>query len=147
GRPHLRERTPPIMAEIFRPVYYVDPATGKRVKKSFPSARKRKSKNYWIRYYLPGGHRRKVKGYPDRKATESYATELERRAQRVDGGFADALDEQARKPLAQHAGDFRRYLAAKGNTPAYVQLTMFRLTAMLDECRFVRIADIQASPI
>ena len=25
------------MAEVFRPVYYVDPATGKRVRRSFPA--------------------------------------------------------------------------------------------------------------
>jgi len=128
------------MAEIFRPVYTaVDPATGRKVR--------RKSPTWWIRYYLPDGRRLKVKGYTDRKATESKAAELEKRAQRVDGGFADALDEHAARPLAQHAEDFRRYLVAKRNTPDYVALTFARLLAILDGCRFVRPADLQPSAV
>jgi hypothetical protein len=53
------------MAEVFRPAYYVNPATGKRVAKGFPGAVKRKSPTHWIRYYMPDGKRHKVKGYRD----------------------------------------------------------------------------------
>jgi hypothetical protein len=37
-----------------------DPKTGCRVR--------RKNRRWWIRYYLPSGERRKVKGYRDKKA-------------------------------------------------------------------------------
>jgi site-specific recombinase XerC len=136
-----------IMAEVFRPVYYVNPTTGKCVPKSFPGAVKRKSKTWWIRYYLPNGQRLKAKGFRDKKATENRAAELERRGIRQDAGIVEPADEHARRPLCEHAEDFRRYLAAKGNTALYVQLVLFRLTAVLDECRFVRIADFQASAV
>ena len=65
------------MAEVFRPTYTVtDPRTGQRAK--------RKSKTWHIRYYLPSGERKRVKGYTDKKATEAKAAELERRGIRVD---------------------------------------------------------------
>jgi integrase len=135
------------MAEIFRPAYHVDPATAKRCPASTPGAVRKKSPTWWIRYYTPDGKRHKVKGYTDKKATENKAAELERRGIRIDAGIVDASDVHAKTPLAQHAEDFRRYLAAKGNTGEYVAKMMFRLTAVLDGCRFVKIADVQSSAV
>jgi integrase len=131
----------------FRPCYYVDSKTGKRVKKGSAGAVFRRSKTYWVRYYLPDGTRPKVKGYRDRKATEALAAELERRGIRVAAGLVDPAEEHARTPLAEHAEDFRRYLAAKGNTPEYVAKILFRLTAVLDDCQFIKIADVQTSAV
>ncbi len=128
------------MAEIFRPVYTAtDPSTGKKIR--------RKSRTWWIRYYDPSGQRHKVKGYKDKKATEAKAVELERRGIRLAAGMADPTEEHAKKPLAEHAEDFRRYLTAKGNTASYVQLVFFRLTAVLDGCHFIRIANVQSSTV
>src|SRR5205085_2345235 len=128
------------MAEIFRPTYTAtDPKTGGKVK--------RKSPRWWIRYYLPSGERRKVKGYPDRKATEALAGELERRGQRLAAGLVDPTEEQARRLLSEHAEDFRRHLAAKGNTPAYIDKALVRLTVILNHCGFVKIADVQPSAV
>ena len=60
------------MAEVFRPTYTVtDPTTGKKSK--------RKSKTWHVRYYTPDGVRHRVKGYRDKKATETFAAQLERR--------------------------------------------------------------------
>ena len=56
-------------------------------------------------------------------------------------------DEYAKKPLTEHAEDFRRYLSSKGNTPEYVVLTCTRLTAVLDACRFVKMVDLQSSAV
>jgi hypothetical protein len=60
---------------------------------------------------------------------------------------ADPTEEHAKKPLAEHAKDFRRYLTAKGNTAFCVEEVSFPLTAGLDGCHFVRIADVQSSAI
>ena len=71
------------MAEVFRPAYDASrPATGKQVRKRIPNVT-------WIRYYTPDGKRHKVKGYRDKKATESQAAELERRGIRLDAGLVD----------------------------------------------------------
>ncbi len=128
------------MAEVFRPTYTcIDPETGKR--------RRKKSRTWHIRYYTPDGVRHRVKGYKDKKATETRAAELERRGLREAAGLTDPLDEHAKKPLAEHAADFRRYLASKGNTPDHVATTLSRLFACLDGCRFVRITDLQPSAV
>jgi integrase len=135
------------MAEIFRPVYYVDPATGKRVKASSPGAVRKKSKTWWIRYYTPDGVRHKVAGYPDKKATETKAAELERRGIRLDAGLVEPCDVHAKTPLAEHLADYVRTLTAKGNTGKHVSLTETCVQACLDGCRFVRIADVQPSAV
>ena len=128
------------MAEIFRLTYTVtDPKTGERVT--------RKSRTYHVRYYSPDGKRHRVKGYRDKKATEALGAELERKAIRQDAGMADPTEEHAKRPLAEHAEDFRRGLAAKENTEEYVVKLLFRLMAVLDGCRFVRLADLQASAV
>lgn len=133
------------MAEVFRPAYYVDRTTGKRVPSKTPGAIRKKSPTWWIRYYTPDGQRHKVKGYRDKKATETKAAALERRGIRLDAGIVDPTEQHARTPLPQHANDYRRYLHAKGNTRAYVDKTLSRLQAVLDGCRFVRIGDVQPS--
>src|SRR3954453_20097033 len=119
-RPAAFERGRRTMAEVFRPSYTTaDPQTGERGK--------RISRTWWVRYYTPDGVRHKVKGYRDKKATETYAAELERRGIRLDAGLIDPTEKHAKKPLTEHADDFRRYLAAKGNTREYVALASFRL--------------------
>ena len=129
------------MAEIFRPTYTMtDPATGKKVT--------RRSKTWHIRYYSPDGNRHRVKGYRDKKATETKAAELERRGIRLESGLVDPMDEHAKKPLADHAEDYRRFLTAKGNTAAHhVSKTLTRLMACVDVCRFVKIIDVQQSAV
>jgi len=135
------------MAEVYRPVFYVDPTTGKRVKASLPGAVRKKSPTWWIRYYMPDGRRPKVKGYRDRKATEAYAAELERKAIRADAGLIDPTDEHADTPLGQHLSAYVAYLTAKGNTPKHFSVTQTRVQACLDGCKFVRISDVQTSAV
>jgi site-specific recombinase XerD len=124
------------MAQVYRPMY-TDRRTGER----------KRSKTWHIRYYTPDGARHHRKGYRDKRATETLAGELERRGIHEAAGVIDPTHEHAKKPLTEHAEDFRRYLAAKGNTSDYVTLTSFRLKAVLDGCRFVRMADVQSSAV
>jgi integrase len=128
------------MAEISRPTYTVnDPKTGKPTRKQ--------SRTWHIRYYTPDGERHRVKGYRDRRATETKAAELERRGIREAAGVVEPSDVHAAKPLAEHLADYVRYLAAKGNTGKHVALTETRVKACLDGCRFVKIADVQPSGV
>jgi len=135
------------MAQVFRPVYHVDPATGKRCPASTPGAVRKKSPTWWIRYYTPDGRRHKVKGYADKKATEAKAAELERRGIRIDAGLVDPMDIHAKRPLAEHLAEYAAYLTAKGGTAEHVELTQARVRACLDACRFVRMADLQPSAV
>lgn len=135
------------MAELFRPTYYVDPATGKRCNASTAGAVRKKSPTWWIRYYLPSGKRLKVKGYTDKKATEAKAAELERRGIREDAGIVEPSDVHAKTPLAEHLADYVRYLTAKGGTAEHIELTESRIRACLDVCRFVLMSDLQPSAV
>src|SRR5262245_20393563 len=105
------------------------------------------SQTWRIRYYSPDGERHEVKGYKDKKATETKAAELERRAIRIDAGLVDPLDVHSKRPLAEHLADYRAYLADKGNTPAHVELTFSRVQACLDYCRFDRVGEVQPSAV
>ena len=135
------------MAEVFKPAYHVDPASGKRVNSSFPGAVRKKSPTWWIRYYTSDGKRHKVKGYKDKRATDGLAAELERKADRQAAGIVDPTEEHAKRPLAEHAEDYRRYLVAKGSSSAHVRHTMPALLACLDGCRHVRMSDLQPSAV
>ena len=126
------------MAEVFRPMYHVDPITGKRVNASCPGAVRKKSKTWHIHYYTPDGKRHKVKGYSDKKSSENKAAELERRGIRVDAGIFDATEAHAKTLLAEHVADYVRYKTAKEITAKQ---------AALDGCRLVRVADIQPSVV
>src|SRR5262249_13581230 len=97
-----RSQRGPIMADIKRPWYYVDPKTGKRCTKNTPGAVRQRSKTYRIRYYV-NGQRLTHKGFTDKRATEALAAELERRAQREAAGILDPSAEHAKRPLAEHA--------------------------------------------
>jgi integrase len=135
------------VAEVFRPHYHVDPATGKRVSSRFLGAVRKKSKTWHIRYYTPDGVRHKVAGYRDKKATENKAAELERRGIRLDAGIVDPSDVHAKTPLGEHLADYLKYLTDKGNTGKYVALTETRVRACLDACRFIKIGDMQPAVV
>src|SRR5262245_56611185 len=100
------------MAQVFLPSYYVD-AVGKRCKRESPGAVRKRSKTWHIRYYTPDGKRHCKEGYTDKKATEIYAAELERRGICVDAGALDVSDEHSKTPLAEHLDNYARYLRDK----------------------------------
>jgi hypothetical protein len=50
-------------------------------------------------------------------------------------------------PSADVPADYVRALANKGNVARYVTTVEYRPTATLDDCKFVRIADVQASAV
>ena len=135
------------MAEIFRPVYYIDPITkGRTSRKKCPGAIRVQSRTYWIRYYV-GGARRKVKGFDDLKATKGKARKLEEFATQVKHGVLKPSDEHASRPLDEHLEDFGKYLRDKGNSSSYVAQTVARVHACLAACGFERIVDVQASHV
>ena len=125
---------------VYRPTYiHTDPATGKRTK--------RKLRNWYVRYRDADGIVRKVPGYTDREATKALETELQRKAARRQVGMTDPHEEHHKRPLVEHLADYRRCLLAKGDGPRHAALTITRIKAIVDGCRFTRIADIQPSAV
>jgi integrase len=135
------------MAEVFRPSYFIDPVSGKRVKADFPGAVRRKSKTWHIRYYLPNGERQRIKGYRDKKASENKGAELARRGMRIDGGLIDPTDEHARRPLAEHLAEYIADLEAKGCVVGHTAKTEARINAILDGCQVVRVSELTSEKV
>ncbi len=68
-------------------------------------------------------------------------------------GLLDAGKVAALRPLADHldgpadAPGWRQHLAAKGNTPGHVDLSVARVRSIIDGCRFAYWSDIAASRV
>ncbi len=127
------------MASIFKQKYTVGDENGKRV---------RKQSRYWyIDYKTADGTRKRVKGFKDKQATAQLAAKLEKEAELAEAGIVDKYKEHRKRPLAEHAEDFRASLINKGTTEKQAQQVYNRTTAILEACKFVFMADIQATKI
>jgi integrase len=104
----------------------------------------RPSKCWYFKYRDGIGTLRRMKGFPDLKATEQLAAETERKASRVRAGYTDPGEEHARRPLAEHLKDYAAALEAKGNTSDHIALTAGRVSALLSGCGFVFPLDADA---
>ena len=62
-------------------------------------------------------------------------------------GVVDPCAEHSGRPLAEHLADFRRYLEDKDNTAEHVALSVNRVQAVLDGCRFVFLRDLAPGPV
>jgi site-specific recombinase XerD len=62
-------------------------------------------------------------------------------------GMTDPFQEHRKRPLLEHLEDFKRFLVAKGNTPEYATLTHTRAKAVVEGCKFVRMADLSPSAV
>jgi integrase len=78
----------------------------------------------------------------DKTAAQQLLAALVRKAELSRAGVADPFEEHRLKPLADHVEDYRRYLAAEGNTADYVAKTCSRIQAVIDGGTFAFIADI-----
>src|SRR5262245_59609756 len=107
---------------------------GQRVKPGTPGARKirRKSRKYVIEYRDAGGLLRRVTGYADLPASRQLAARLEKKAAHKQEGMIDPTEEHRRRPMADHLADYRRDLLSRNDTPAYVEMVISRLTAIME---------------
>ena len=105
----------------------------------------RPSKCWYFECRDASGTVRRLKGFPDLKATEQLAAETERKASRVRSGFTDPAEEHARRPLADHLKDYSAALEAKGNVDAHNRATVSKISAMLTGCGFAFLSDVDAA--
>jgi integrase len=128
------------MASIYRkPIFVRDPATGERVKG--------KSKKWWGRFRGVDDREKRVPLAVDRAAAQAMLNERVRRVERERVGLIEPHDEQAKRPLAKHLADYRRYLESKRNAPSHVKLTESYIRKVLDGCKFKLIHDLSAARV
>ncbi len=134
------------MAEIFKPVYFVD-ANGKRCKASDPGAIRKQSPCWWIRFYDPEMRRHKRRGFKDRAATQALAVELEKQAARQAAGLTDHFEVNAKKLLADHLCDFEQSLIHKRVTRQHIHETMHAIRDAAEKCRWIKLLEITGAKL
>ena len=89
---------------------------------------RRKGSPWYVDYTDETGRRLRIKGCPDRGATEQIARKLESDVELRRRGVIDARDDarvaHSARPLAVHLDGFRDHLAAKGTTPKHATMTI-----------------------
>lgn len=129
------------MAHVFRQQYTrPDPKRpGNRITK--------KSAKWYIQYRDSAGVWRRVPGFGDRKATEHLARELEIEAERIRSGYLPADVLQAKRPIAEHLGDYLAVMKAKPTTEKHVITQRSRIEAVVAGCNWSRWTDARASAV
>ena len=105
----------------------------------------RETSKWYIEYMGADGIIKRVAGYTDRRATEQYASELERTAEHVRSGYKPKEYHQLNRPLIEHLSEYRQDMLAKGNTEKQAQQVYKRALRIIEGCGFVRWSDIRAS--
>jgi integrase len=145
------------LATLYRPVIvtyrlpdgsYRTPA-GKRVTKATPRAKRAVSKSpVWHgRFTDANGERHQVKLSESKEIARRMLAKLSGDSQLAGVGLGDRFDGELARPLSEHVEDFRLYLAAKGNSPAYVDMTAKRCLAVLAGVQAELFLDLQPSAV
>lgn len=138
------------MASVFklRMTRYVD-ATGKRVKRETPGARKvqERSKKWYGEYRDEDNFLRRVPLAVDRTAALTMLADLVRKAERRKSGLSDPIEDQVNRPIAEHIREYTAYLAAKGGTETHVAQTTARIERLVEGCGFRRVNEIEAPKV
>ena len=127
------------MASIFKRKRKVKLENGKKVV--------RQSQKYYTRLVDADGIKRTIPLYTDKTASLSRAAELVKEVEQAKEGIVDRFKEHRKRPLAEHIEDFKQYLLDKGNTKDYARLTHNRVKAILTDCKFTFITDVQPSRV
>lgn len=111
----------------------LNPKTGKR---ETHESRK------WYCQYKSGGHWIRKAAYTDKAASQQMLARLEREAALGAEGISEERAQQRRRPIEEHAGEFRQHLEDRGNTAAHVKQRADRVGAVLESGRIRTIDDL-----
>ena len=73
------------------------------------------------------------------------AAKLEKEAELAELGIFDKYKEHRKKPLIEHLEDFKQSLINNGNTKKHAEMTYQRTKAIINNCKFIYITDVQPS--
>src|SRR5262249_23731619 len=131
----------PFKKQVVR--YYTQ--DGLRCRPDSPCAIKHveESRKYYGLVPQPDGKRKPVPLCPALARSRQLLNKLLADAAMRQHGMADPYTDHRKRPLA----DFRRELEARDNEPRYVRLVFSRLSALLEGCGFLFMADLSASRV
>jgi integrase len=132
------------MPSVFRKSIVRHKLNGKQVPAGTPGAEKTTEKSR--KFYGRVGHQ-VVPLSANRAAAQMMLNDLVRKRELRKAGVYDIFEEHSKRPLAEHAEDFRKELSSRGSTPRHVAGVLMRLGTILRECQFVFAKDLSASKV
>ena len=131
------------MARVFRHTYTKRLPDGRR--------EKRTCAKWYIELTEATGRVRRVPGYVDKRATEAYANELQRRVDRERAGIIDTesveLSRELSASIEKHIEVYRTHLQASEVSEWHLSETTRRLRRIVQDCGFARLLDIRAEAV
>jgi len=128
------------MGRIFKKPYWVkDKTTGEKVRKE--------SKRYYVEYRDEHGKKRREVAATDKTVSNRLLVKREQEVERRKCGEVNHYKEHQKTLLVDHITDFEKHLRSKGDSEDHVEQTIGRLKKIIDDCKMVRISDLQRSPV
>ena len=93
------------------------------------------------------GRWRKVRLFTDRRASEKRLADLQADAERRVAGVRTAEMDHADTPMSRHAADYLAALRREGASAGHVDIATRMTSRLLDECRWRRVADVDADSL
>ena len=113
--------------------------------------KKKKNEPYWIQYVDHTGKRKTHKGFTDKGLTEQLAAKLENEVMLRKSGLIDSdTEDVANIKLATIEGELKLYkeaLSGKGNSTKHIDLTIGRITRVLNGSRINKVGQIDAGKV
>lgn len=128
------------MATIFKVTYSkVDRKSGRRVKT--------KSRKWYGKFRDSAGEIHRIPLCTDKEAARAMLAVEAQRAERRIAGISHPSDDHAQEAMSVHIERFKAALRAKEDAERHVKLTIARVTAICDGCKFRLIPHIRASTV
>ena len=105
------------------------------------------TEEWYVRYKDLNGKWKAVKGYTDRRATESMAFKLQERVdQKLEG--VNPYKEHHERPLSEHLDDWKANMLDQGKASrSQVEQVEYRARRIVEGCEFQRITDMTAEDV
>ena len=117
----------------------------------FKRDKKKKNAPYWIQYVDHTGKRKTHKGFTDKGLTEQLAAKLENEIMLRKSGLIDSdTEDVANIKSAKIESELKLYkeaLSGKGNSSKHINLTIGRITRVLDGCGLHTVGQIDAGKV
>ena len=125
------------MASLIRRKYRAKDKDGNTYQKQSP---------YWyVDYIDANGKRKRQKAYKDKVASLQLAARLEKDVELAKEGVIDKYAGHRKMPLTEHLEAYKKNLINKGSSEKHIDMTYMRVKAMIANCKFTFITEVQPS--
>jgi integrase len=110
-----------------------------------------RGKNYFVRYRDEHGKQRTVKAGPDKSNALRIKRDIENRVCAIKAGSLDPREakwaDSERRPVLEHAADWRNYLAAKGTVARHSRQSHDRVARLIGFAKITRVSGLTIGPV